>query len=44
MTRLIFEFDMELAEESEGWLDSLKAYAIWEKKPLYVRFIPVRKW
>lgn len=41
IARIIFEFDMELPEESKGWLEGLRVYTIWEKKPLYVRFTPV---
>ena len=36
LAKVLFNFDLELAEGSEDWLDQ-KAYAIWEKGPLNVR-------
>ncbi|EAT79904.1 hypothetical protein SNOG_12606 [Parastagonospora nodorum SN15] len=35
--RLIFEFDMELTDESRDWLHELRPYNLWYKAPLYVR-------
>lgn len=42
LARLIFESDMELTEESRGWLHELRPYNLWYKAPLHVR-IKARK-
>ncbi|KAF1983382.1 isotrichodermin C-15 hydroxylase [Aulographum hederae CBS 113979] len=36
LARLIFNFDLELVDEGEDWLDQ-KVYTLWLKKPLMVR-------
>lgn len=36
---LLSKFDMELYEESRGWIKG-KTYALWEKTPLMVRLRP----
>ncbi|KAF7588251.1 hypothetical protein BBP40_005973 [Aspergillus hancockii] len=38
LSRLIFNFDMELDARSENWTDQ-KVYFLWEKPPLYVKLI-----
>ena len=43
MARIIYEFDMELADECKDWLKNAKVYTIWEKEPLLVRFTPVKR-
>ncbi|KAK4039424.1 cytochrome P450 [Parachaetomium inaequale] len=43
MARIIFEFDMELADQCRDWLKNARVYTIWEKEPLYVRFTPVKR-
>ncbi|KAI8632604.1 trichothecene C-15 hydroxylase [Xylariaceae sp. FL1651] len=40
LARIIFAFDMKIAEDSEGWLDQ-KVYSIWIKPPLNVYLTPV---
>jgi hypothetical protein len=37
LARLVFDFDMEIADESRDWLDELRPYNLWYKTPLYVR-------
>ncbi|KAK4185706.1 cytochrome P450 [Podospora australis] len=40
--RLIYEFDMSLADEDEDdWIKKQKSFLFWEKRPLKVRLIPV---
>ncbi len=41
LARLLFNFDIELADPSDDWLDQ-KVYTIWYKKPLMVYLKPVR--
>jgi len=38
----LWNFDYELCEESENWMDQ-KIYTLWEKKPLMVRLNPVQR-
>ncbi|KAL2156729.1 hypothetical protein VTH82DRAFT_1474 [Thermothelomyces myriococcoides] len=42
LARLMWNFDLELAEKSRNWADGLRAWLIWEKKPLYVHLKPRR--
>ncbi|SPO00330.1 related to cytochrome P450 CYP3/CYP5/CYP6/CYP9 subfamilies [Cephalotrichum gorgonifer] len=42
MSRLLFEFDLELQKESGDWLNQ-KVFASYEKKPLFVKLCPVRR-
>lgn len=39
MARLVFNFDLKLAPESQGWLDQ-KIYNLWQKPPLMVHLTP----
>lgn len=39
LARMIFNFDMELAQPEVDWMDQ-KCYVLWEKKPLMVRLTP----
>ncbi|KYK57378.1 hypothetical protein DCS_04387 [Drechmeria coniospora] len=43
MTRLLLDFDMELMDPAQDWMDQ-KAFTLWEKLPLMVRLKPVRKY
>ncbi|KAK1984934.1 cytochrome P450 [Colletotrichum cereale] len=36
LARLLWNFDLELAEDSERWMDDQKIYTLWEKGPLNV--------
>ncbi|KAL0930037.1 benzoate 4-monooxygenase cytochrome P450 [Colletotrichum truncatum] len=40
LSKILWEFDLQLAPESSDWMESLKIYGVWEKKPLMVRFRP----
>jgi hypothetical protein len=37
LTRIIYDFDFELAEPEVDWLDQ-KVYSLWDKKPLLMKF------
>jgi hypothetical protein len=41
LTRLLWNFDLELDERSQTWVKDLKAYSIWQKEALYVKLKPV---
>jgi averantin hydroxylase len=42
LTRVLFDFDLELDKTRTGdWLDQ-KAFALWEKIPLWVKLRPAR--
>ena len=42
LARLLFNFDMRLAPESERWLETQKVYFMYKKPPLHVFFTPIR--
>ncbi len=41
LAHILFNFDMELAEPSNDWMDQ-KIFTLWYKKPLMVYLKPVR--
>ncbi|KAI1153499.1 cytochrome P450 [Nemania diffusa] len=41
LARLIYNFDMSLADESRDWLEGQKAFNVWDKPALYVHMKPV---
>ncbi|KAK4120237.1 cytochrome P450 [Parathielavia appendiculata] len=43
LARIIFEFDMTLADQSKNWLENCKPYTVWEKAPLIVQLAPVKR-
>lgn len=40
LARIIWNFDMKLADRDEKWIDHNEVYTIWEKKPLKVYMTP----
>ena len=36
LARVLWNFDMEIEEESQGWTEQ-KEYTLWDKPPLWVR-------
>jgi len=42
LTKLLWHFDFELADESRGWIERQRVFALWEKKPLMVSLREVR--
>ena len=42
LARIVYDFDMRLADDSKGWLERQKAYLLWDRIPLNVYFKPVR--
>lgn len=43
LARVIYNFDMKLAEGSEHWIENQKVYFLWEKGPLYVHLTQVKR-
>jgi averantin hydroxylase len=37
LTRVLFDFDLELDERSRGWADGQKAFKLWMKPPLWIK-------
>jgi hypothetical protein len=42
LARLLWEFDLELLKESEGW-ERQKVFLLWEKPPLWMRCTSARR-
>lgn len=40
LTRILFDFDLKLADHSKDWLASQKCYALWDKPALDVHLTP----
>ncbi|KAK1963103.1 cytochrome P450 [Colletotrichum sublineola] len=40
LARFIFNFDLRLGEESNGWAEQSRVYSLWEKGPLHVFLTP----
>jgi len=43
MARVLWNFDLELCEESRDWAERLKIYQLWAKEPLMVKITPIRR-
>lgn len=43
LARLIWNFDITLSPQSKGWLESQKAYFLWQKPALKVQLTPVSR-
>ena len=41
LARVLFEFDLELTNPNELWLERLKNFGLWQKDPLMVTLKPV---
>lgn len=37
MAKVLFNFDMELADSSEDWWSTQNTFFVWQKKPLMVK-------
>jgi len=42
LAQVLYNFDMKLADESQEWLATQKAYFLWAKQPLNVYLTSVR--
>ena len=43
LARVLWNFDLELCEESRDWAERLIVYQIWVKEPLMVKVTPVKR-
>ncbi|KAK4209464.1 cytochrome P450 [Rhypophila decipiens] len=43
LARMLFEFDLALAEDSKNWIERQKAYVLWDRIPLNVYLTPVKR-
>ncbi|KAK7991067.1 cytochrome P450 [Apiospora arundinis] len=43
LAKIVFNFDMRIADESRGWLEGQKAFTVWDKPPLQVYLTPVKR-
>ncbi|KAK4144426.1 cytochrome P450 [Dichotomopilus funicola] len=43
LARLVFEFDMELQDDSHDWIMQQKTYPLWDRLPLNVHIKPVMR-
>jgi cytochrome P450 len=41
--KVLFNFDLELKEESGNWLQDQKVFGLWEKPELKVKLVPVKR-
>ena len=41
LAKVLWNFDLELAPGSDGWVERQKVYGLWEKGPLMVKVRPV---
>ncbi len=35
MARIVYDFDMKLADESQRWIERQKSYALWDRSVLF---------
>ena len=43
LARIVFEFDMQLADDSKNWIDRQRNYPLWDRVPLNVYLTPVSR-
>ncbi|KAK1757808.1 isotrichodermin C-15 hydroxylase [Echria macrotheca] len=43
LARIIYDFDIKLADDSQNWIEKQKAYILWDRIPLNVYFKPVQR-
>ncbi|KAH8661779.1 hypothetical protein BGZ61DRAFT_368811, partial [Ilyonectria robusta] len=43
LAQVIWNFDLRLAEESHDWLERQKIYILWDKGPLMVNLVPMKR-
>jgi cytochrome P450 len=37
ITKVLYNFDLELCPESEGWMENQRVFTLWQKTPLMVK-------
>jgi len=43
LARIVYDFDLTLAADSQGWIERLNTNVLWDRIPLNVHFTPVAK-
>lgn len=43
LARVLWNFDMNIAEESVDWMSKQRIYNLWEKGPLMVHLTPAKR-
>jgi hypothetical protein len=43
IARLIWNFDIELADKDRDWFQDQKVFFLWEKRPLMMKLTPVKR-
>ncbi|KAK7222568.1 hypothetical protein V2G26_010571 [Clonostachys chloroleuca] len=43
LSRIVWNFDLHLAKDSDGWIDKSETYLIWRKPALNVHLVPVSR-
>jgi hypothetical protein len=43
LAKIIFNFDLQLADDSRDWFREQKVYFLWEKPALNIRLTPVAR-
>jgi len=43
LARLLWNFDMELCEESNDWVTGMRVYAVYQRPPLMIKLTPVTR-
>lgn len=43
LARIVWNFDLHLAKDSDGWIDKSETYLIWRKPALNVHLVPVSR-
>lgn len=41
LARFLWNFNLELADDSTQWVENMKMFNLWEKPPLFVKLTPV---
>jgi cytochrome P450 len=42
LTKVLYNFNLELCPESKNWMDHQQVYTLWQKPPLMVKVKAVR--
>lgn len=43
LAKILLNFDLTIAENSQGWIDGQKAFIVWQKPSLNVYLTPVKR-
>jgi cytochrome P450 len=43
LAKVLFNFDLELVDKTQNWLEGQKVFALWQKPSLMVELRPVKR-